>query len=177
MNTRITSYFFTSADESELSSLVLRRFPDAKFIDVFAWKTSQDIQSARRDLISDCATNCYIWDPNSVPELPSDGKPTHHVAHYSRCRKCDGTDLYLGQTGILVNAEDQDQQQFCNAILRLIRSLDSGPLDVYNYVDDAPTATNITNLIVGPDAYVRSAGDLTLRYGDRYYKPRAKTAG
>ena len=176
MNTRTVSYFFTSNDERELTSSILAQFPNAKLIDALAWAKTLDITEASRRSIADCATNCYVWDPDSVPDFPADSKPTYHVAHFSRCRFVDGNTLYLGQTGLLVNPDDDRQKRFCNKIIRLIRELKSGAIDAYNCEDDSLAGSGITNFVVGPDAYARSGLDLTLAYGNCYYKPNTTIA-
>ena len=177
MQSRTVSYFFTPADERELSSSILASFPRAKFIDVFAWAETLDLESASRVSIAECATDCYIWDPDSVTGFPVDTKPTYHVAHFSRCRTTDGHELYLGQAGCLVNPDDEHQKKFCNSIFRLIRKMKSGTINAFNFDDDSPVASGITSFVVGPDAFARSSEDLTLAYGPCYYRSTPENAG
>jgi len=175
-NTRTVSYFFTSRDENKLSSAILNQFSNAMFIDMWAWADSHDLSQSSRDSIADCKTDCYIWDPDSVPQFPINTKPTFYVAHFSKCRVVNGNELCLGQTGFKIDPNDEKQKGFRNSILRLIRKLKSGPLDVYNYADDTLLNTGITNFIVGPDAYARSHTELLLTYGPCHYKPSAGIA-
>ena len=111
-----------------------------------------------------------------MPQFPINTEPTFHVAHFSKCRFVNGNELCLGQTGFKIDPNDEKQKRFRNLMLRLIRKLKSGPLDVYNCADDTLQNTRVTNFIVGPDAYARSDTELLLTYGPCYYKPSAGIA-
>lgn len=174
MKSRTVSYFLTPVDERELTSSILSRFPRAKFIDVFAWAETLNLESSSRDSIADCVANCYVWDPDSVIDFPASSKPTYHAAHFSRCGTTDDHELYLGQARCLVNPDDERQEQFCNSILCLIRQLKSGMLDAYNVDDDSQVTSGVTSFVVSPDAFARSDQDLTLVYGPCYYRPTLK---
>lgn len=176
MKTRTVSYFFTACDERELSSMILDQLPHTKFIDIGAWAKSFDLAHASRDSIVDCNSACYIWDADSVPDFPTDSKPTYHAAHFSRCRQTESGELYLGQVGVQVIPDDECQKKFCSTLARLVRKMNSGSLDVYSDADGSLMNTGITNFVVGPDAYVLSNQELRLAYGQCYYKPSTESA-
>ena len=177
VKTRTTSHFLTPDDDALLSARIQESHPNVIYIDTLDWSKTQDVNKSRRDSIVNCGTNAYIWDPDSVPDLPANNKFTYHAAHFSRCRLTADDELYLGQTGLLLDPDCETQSRFCNSILRTIRGMASGPLDALKLVDDSVVNTKIQNFITGPDAYNRAGEDLTLVYADNYYRPSGKNAG
>ena len=146
------------------------------FIDIWEWSKTHDVASSCRGTIADCKTNAYIWDPDSVPKAPAKGHFTYHAAHYSRCRHTEQNELYVGQTGVLLDPDCEKQARFCTSVIRTIRTLASGSLDAPRLADDSVANTQITSVIAGPDAYDRAKTDLTLIYSNYYYRPSSENA-
>ena len=175
--TKSLPHFLAPNDEDELSARLRSAIPGIQFIDGCKWPTPTVPYCQR---ISDCKTPIvYFWNSSSHPELPSRkletgqtlGPTSGVVVQYLRSGT-DGRVLLSGDIGVGIALNDEMMSDFVRKAWKVIKSMNSCSLQLYDSQTGTATGPKIRDYVVGENARTLNQLGTILKHcaADVYYR-------
>jgi len=178
---KISPVFLSPDDEIELINKTTKANQAVAIIDGSIWESSQP---PVKKCIADCRSPVvFLWDRVASPTLPFllqkngsvRGPTSGLVIQYVRCQLKNDI-LLSGDFSIGFDRDDNLIERFATNFWKVLRDMNSGPLESIDTESGAVLMRNIREYVVGPSAQKMSLSGFLLKHdsAEAYYRSSSK---